>query len=90
MLVGAASAGSGAGNYLPAMILFPFAMLAVRAFELHYVYLVILAVLQFPIYGTVLGYGNQKRGFVLAMLAVMFAHGGAVWLVLRLAHRAAW
>jgi len=87
MLVGAAAAGSGAGNYLPAMILYPFAMLAVGAFDLHYVYLMVLAVLQFPIYGTVLGWGNQKRCFGLALLAVLFAHGGAVWLVLTLADK---
>jgi len=87
MLVGAAAAGSGVGNYFPAMILYPFALLAVGAFELNYIYLMVLALLQFPIYGTVLGWGAQKRCFGLAMLAVMFAHGGAVWLVLHLAEK---
>ncbi len=87
MLVGAAATGSGAANYFPAIALYPFAVLAVGAFELHYVYLMVLALLQFPVYGAVLGWGAQKRCFSLALLAVMFAHGGAVWLVLRIADK---
>ena len=87
MLVGAAAAGSGVANYMPAILLYPFALLAVGAFELNYIYLMVIALLQFLMYGAVLGWGAQKRCFGLAMLAVMFAHGGAVWLVLRLADK---
>jgi hypothetical protein len=88
MLVGAAAAGSGAANYVPAIVLFPFALLTVGALDLHYAYLMVLALLQFPIYGTVLGLGAQKHCFGLTLLGVLFAHGGAVWLVLSLADKA--
>jgi hypothetical protein len=55
------SAGSGHGNYLVAKLLFPYTMLStVVAGEISLIFLV-LAFLQFPIYGFILALGAQAE-----------------------------
>jgi hypothetical protein len=84
-LVGAASIGSGFGNYLVVMLLFPFAMLLTSFLDLHFSYLVALALLQFPAYGAILGQQNVKGHFGRTVIALLLVHGVAVGLVLTLA-----
>ncbi|HEY6806264.1 MAG TPA: hypothetical protein VI306_21980 [Pyrinomonadaceae bacterium] len=89
-LVGAASIGSGVGNYLPVILLFPFAMLLTSFLELHFGYLVALALLQFPVYGAILGKQNVKGHFGRTAIALLLIHGVAVGLVLALARHGSW
>lgn len=90
ILVASASAGSGHGNFLPVIVLFPFALLLSGALGLGSWYLVTLAVIQFPIYGVLLGQGGVKGHFIATALLLFFIHGGAVAMVLMFADRGAW
>ena len=60
LLAAVASAGGGHGSYLLAKILFPFTMLSTLVFGSIIVPAIALAVLQFPVYGLVLGRANVK------------------------------
>jgi hypothetical protein len=74
LLVAVFAAGAGHGTYLPAKILFPFAMLASvfgRSITLPYV---VLALVQFPIYGLLLGAVFRSRRFVLCIIILSCAH----------------
>jgi hypothetical protein len=89
-LVAAGSISSGAGNYLPVLLLFPFAMLLTSFLDLHFGYLIGIALLQFPIYGAVLGKGNLNGHFARTAFAILLIHGTAVGLVLLLARQGSW
>jgi hypothetical protein len=90
VILGAASAGAGHGNYLPVMILFPFAMLVTGFLELGFPYLIALSAVQFPIYGVLIGQGSVKGRFGSRLLLVLLIHGIGVALVLLFAERGAW
>src|SRR6185503_10148463 len=79
-LVAAASIGSGFGNYLPVILMFPFAMLITSFLDLHFWYLVALALLQFPIYGAIIGKGNVTGHLARNALALLLIHSVAVGL----------
>jgi hypothetical protein len=89
-LVGAASIGSGFGNYLAVMILFPFAMLMTSLLDLHFGYMLALALLQFPVYGAILGRGNLHGHFARNAFALILIHATAIGLVLLLARPGSW
>lgn len=89
-LVAAAAIGSGFGNYLAVMLLFPFAMLLTSFLDLHFGYLIGLALIQFPIYGAVLGKGNVKGRFGLTAFALILIHATAVGLLLLVARQGSW
>ena len=91
VLVASASAGAGHGNFLPIILLFPFALLLSGGLGLASgAYVIALAVFQFPIYGVVLGRGSLKQHFFTTALLLFFLHGGAVALVLLFAERGSW
>ena len=74
LLLAVFAAGGGHGTYLPAKILFPFAMLATvfgRSVTLFYA---VLALLQFPIYGLLLGAAFRSRRFLLCVIILSCAH----------------
>jgi hypothetical protein len=74
LLAAVFAAGAGHGTYLPAKILFPFAMLAGvfgRSISLPYV---VLALLQFPLYGLFLGAVFRSPRFVLCVIILSCAH----------------
>jgi hypothetical protein len=74
LLVAVLAAGAGHGTYLPAKILFPFAMLAGvfgRSITLPYV---VLALVQFPLYGLLLGAAFRSPRFVLCVIILSCAH----------------
>lgn len=89
-LVGAASIGSGFGNYLAVMVLFPFAILTVSLLEAHFGYLVALALLQFPVYGALLGRANVKGYFARCLVTIFLVHCVAVAALLLLARKGSW
>jgi len=84
-LVGAASIGSGFGDYLAVTILFPFSMLMTSLLELHFGYMVALALLQFSVYGIVLGRGSLHGHLARNAFALILVHVTAIGLVLLLA-----
>jgi len=82
LLLGLASGGAGHGDYFAAMLLFLYTMLSAAAFDNLYLPFVLLAVIQFPGYGTVLGYMNEKRRVGRAAATLLVAHAVAVVTVL--------
>jgi hypothetical protein len=80
-LVGAASVGAGPGNYMPAVLLFPFSMLLTAAIGFSWIPFMLIAVVQFPLYGLALGYANE-RGHLFGRAFVLIAiHALAAFLV---------
>lgn len=71
LLLGIGSAGVGHGDYFAAMLLFPYTMLSVVAFDSIPLPFILLAVAQFPAYGIGLGYANERGR--LARTAVILA-----------------
>jgi hypothetical protein len=78
LFLGIASGGVGHGDYLAAMILFPYTMLSAAVFDSITLPFIILAIIQFPLYGGALGYANEKDrlGWMIALLCIV--HGIAV------------
>lgn len=81
LYVALAAARVGHGTYVPAMMAFPFATLSAAAFEGSIPPLVILAIVQFPLYGLILWIGliRKRLGIVattLIVLHVLAAVGG--------------
>jgi hypothetical protein len=73
-LIATFAAGGGHGTYLPAKILFPFAMLlSVFGSSITAPYMV-AALLQFPIYGLVLGAAVGSRSFKALAVALACSH----------------
>jgi hypothetical protein len=80
LLAAVASAGAGHGDYLLAKILFPFTMLSTLVFGSIIVPAILLAVLQFPFYGFILGRANVKgslgaRAAVLLLIHMLVVAG---------------
>lgn len=79
LMVGIASAGMGHGDYFLAKLLFPTSMFLTVVFEVITGPLFLLAIAQFPIYGTVLGIMNFKGrlmyGFILLWVTHLIAVG---------------
>jgi hypothetical protein len=74
LLVAVFAAGAGHGTYLPAKILFPFAMLAsVFGRSITFLY-VVLGLGQFPLYGLLLGAAFRSPRFVLCVIILSCAH----------------
>jgi hypothetical protein len=74
LLVAVFAAGAGHGTYLPAKILFPFAMLAsVLGRSITFPY-VVLALAQFPLYGLLLGAAFRSPRFILCVIILSCAH----------------
>ena len=76
-----AAAGAGHGTYIPAKLLFPFTMLSgVFGDSLTLPYLVV-ALVQFPLYGFILGRvlpSPHYRAYLVCLLCVHFAMVGVV------------
>src|SRR5215213_1263764 len=60
LLLGIYSGGAGHGNYFLAKILFPYTMLSTFLFNSIIVPFILLAIVQFPLYGLVLAFGNER------------------------------
>jgi hypothetical protein len=76
LLVAVWATGAGHGTYLPAKILFPFAMLAGVFGHSITLFYAVLAVLQFPVYGLILGAAFRSSRFVLCVIILSLVHFG--------------
>jgi hypothetical protein len=74
LYLGIASGGAGHGHYLLAKILFPFTMLSTRAFGSIVAPFILLAIIQFPLYGFILGSANVKGRMFLSFIGVFLIH----------------
>lgn len=61
MILAIASAGAGHGDYVYARLLFPYSMLLTLAQDdIIYLLLTVLALIQFPSYGAIMGFGLSR------------------------------
>ncbi len=67
-------AGAGHGTYLPAKLLFPYTMLSTALLGLIPDALVAIAVVQFPIYGLILGLAAKTHNFGFAARLIAIIH----------------
>ncbi len=78
LLLGVGSAGAGHGDYRLAMILFPYTLLSTAVFDSITPPFIILAIIQFPLYGVALGYANEKGRLVSMAILLCVIHGIAL------------
>ena len=81
LLLGVGSGGAGHGDYRLAMMLFPYTMLSTVVFDSITVPFIVLAIIQWPLYGAALGYANQRGRFVRVVILLGVVHGLA-WLAM--------
>lgn len=77
LLLGVGSGGAGHGDYRLAMILFPYTLLSVVIFDSITAPFIILAIIQFPLYGIVLGQANEKGRLILMSILLSVVHSVA-------------
>jgi hypothetical protein len=78
LFTGILSAGAGEGSYFFAKLLFPYTLFSTIAFQVITPAFILLAVLQFPLYGLVAGILNSRGKLGLALLLLACAHSIAV------------
>jgi hypothetical protein len=78
LLLGVGSAGAGHGDYRLAMILFPYTLLSTSVFGSITPPFIILAIIQFPIYGVALGYATEKGRLLSMSIVLCVVHGIAL------------
>jgi hypothetical protein len=86
LLLGVGSAGAGHGDYRLAMILFPYTLLSTSLFDSITPPFIILAIIQFPIYGVALGYANEKQRLLSMSIVLCVVHGIALAAMLLVAN----
>lgn len=74
LLLGVGSAGAGHGDYRLAMILFPYTMLSTTIFDSITTPFILLAIIQFPLYGVILGSASEKGRFVSTSILLSLVH----------------
>lgn len=74
LFLAVASTGAGHGDYLWAKILFPYTMLSALAFGSITLPFILLAILQFPLYGVGLGIANKKHKASVAVTGLLALH----------------
>jgi hypothetical protein len=80
------SAGAGHGGYLAAKILFPVTMLSTFLFHSITAPFILLAVVQFPVYGVILGVAGTQRRLLTTALVLLAIHAVAVASIYAAAH----
>jgi hypothetical protein len=73
-IVAVVAAGSGHGTYLPAKCLFPYTMLSTRWTASITTPFIVVALLQFPVYGIILTKANTKQKVAWALCVVAAIH----------------
>src|SRR5512140_1093205 len=75
IILGLFSAGFGEGDYFLSKILFPYTMLSTHLHEVIAGPYIILALLQFPVYGLLAGLASLKRKdvYVIAVILVIYS-----------------
>lgn len=74
LLLGVGSGGAGHGDYRLAMILFPYTMLSTTIFDSITPPFILLAIIQFPLYGVILGRASEKGRFVSICILLCVVH----------------
>ena len=77
LAIAALSGGVGHGTYVPAVILFPFAALTVVALDHFFnatIPMMIIAALQFPIYGLLISWAKRRSRSVMALALILTLH----------------
>ena len=83
LLLALSSGGAGHGDYILAAILFPYTLLSTAVNETITSAFVVVAVVQFPLYGVILALAGERRSFV--AVALVCVHIAAVVLCFFLA-----
>ena len=84
LILSIGSAGVGHGDYFWAMIFFPYTMPSALVFDEITVPFIVLAILQFPLYGMMLAFAAERRSFLLSAIGLAVVHILAVALMLAL------
>ena len=74
LFLGLVSAGAGHGDYFLAKLLFPFTMLSTAWFHSINQLFLGLAIIQYPLYGLLLGIVSLKRKFLIFAAALAIFH----------------
>ncbi|MCB9383173.1 MAG: hypothetical protein H6509_01055 [Bryobacterales bacterium] len=74
LLLGVGSAGAGHGDYLWAKLLFPMTMASAQFLEEITPPFILLAIIQYPVYGMILGFANRQDQLDHAIVALTAAH----------------
>ena len=80
IVLGLLSTGAGHGNYFLAKILFPYTMLSTHLNEVITAPYVMLALIQFPVYGFLAWLASLKRKALYAIIAIFIIHSAAAYL----------
>jgi hypothetical protein len=67
-------AAAGHGTYVPAMVLFPYTMLSTYFFDEMTDLFVIVLLLQFPAYGTILAFAQYKKKLRATGIVLLATH----------------
>ena len=78
LFLGLVSTGAGHGTYLWARVLFPYTMLSTLIFESITVPFMVLAIIQFPLYGIALEIARRRQRFLLVGVGLSVLHFLAV------------
>jgi hypothetical protein len=85
LAVAAVSGGVGHGNYTLAILLFPYAAVAVVVLDHFFnstIPMIVIAVLQFPLYGTLISIGRGRVRDRIVVIALLASHAIAVLVAL--------
>jgi hypothetical protein len=74
LLLGIGSAGAGHGDYFWAKILFPYTMLSTFLFASITAPFILLAIVQFPLYGLLLAFAGERKRFGSLAIVLALAH----------------
>ncbi|HMH45910.1 MAG TPA: hypothetical protein VK557_20650 [Pyrinomonadaceae bacterium] len=87
--IAALPGGVGHGTYVPAVILFPFAALTVVALDHFFdasIPMMIIAALQFPIYGLLISWARSRSRSVMALAVILTLHALAVLIAIAIVY----
>lgn len=87
--VAAVSGGVGHGNYTLAIILFPYAALAVVVLDHFFnstIPMILIATLQFPLYGTLISISRGKVSDRIVVIALLASHAVAASIAVLVAY----
>jgi hypothetical protein len=85
LFLGLMSSGLGHGDYFLAKILFPYTLLSTAAFDRIEPPFMFLTIIQYPVYGVVIGLANVRRKLLIAGGVLALIHFLAVIAALRFA-----
>ena len=76
--------GAGHGSYIPAMGLFPFGLLGLLLQDRISWPFIVIAIIQYPLYGLIIDKANSPRQLWLLILALFVTHIGLAILLIKI------